>query len=202
MEFLRPRPSGITSRRRHGHQDTHAHRTRDGQARDQKENWDTGQQRPADIIMHHEALGKGPVPRSKEKNDEFVQSWLQQTQSRQSRPSAIGYGRGHERERVQLTEQSLLGTRQNNHGKRPRSLPESPPSPSGAKHVEYRFEKRARHKTRNDKYDYKALAIKKRVLDRESRKHIPRETIGGRSKNARGKSSVSSNLRTNAVARR
>jgi hypothetical protein len=202
MEFLRSHPSGTTSRRRHNHQDTHTHRTRNGQARDRKENWDTGQRRPADIIMHHGALGKGPVPRSKEKNDEFVQSWLQQTQSRQSRPSAIGYGREHERERVQLTEQSLLGTRRNNHGKRPRSLPESPPPPSGAEYVEYRFEKRARHKIRDDKYDYKALAMKKRVLDQKSRKHIPREAIGERSQVARRKSSVSSNLRTNAVARR
>ena len=202
MEFLRSHLSGTTSRRRPGHQDTHEHRTLDGQARDRKEAWDTGQRRPVDILMHHETLGKGPVPRSKEKNDEFVQSWLQQTQSRQSRPSVISYGREHERERVQFTGQSSLDTRRNNHGKRPRSLPESPPSPSGAKHVEYRFEKRSRHKTREDKYDYKARATKKRVLDQESRKHTPKEVIGGRHQNARHECSVSSNRRTNAVARR
>lgn len=152
--------------------------------------------------MHHEALGKGPVPRSKEKNDEFVQSWLQRTQPRQSRPSVIGYGRDHERERVPLTGRSSLDICRNNHGKRPRSLPGSPPSPSGAEHVEYRFEKRARHKTRDDKYDYKARATKKRVSDQESRKHTPKEVIGGRRQSARHKCSVSSSLRTNAVARR
>ena len=193
MEFLRLHSSG-TSQRRHGYQGTHERRTRDDYTRSQRETRGKRQQRPAEIITCHEALGKGPVPRSKEKNDEFVQSWLQQTQSRHSRPSVTSY----EKEPVQLTEQFWFETHGNNHRKRSRPLLESPPPPDRAKHIEYRFEKRARHKTREDKYDYKARETKKRVLDQESREHTQKEATGGKRQSSRHRCSVSSNTR-NAV---
>ena len=153
MEVLRPHPSEQTSRRRHD--TSHGHEDR-GQARQTKDYLGSHQKDPrrvTEIGTALGALGRGPVPRPREKNDEFIQSWLQQTQARHSRPPATG----REKQRPRLAERSRSRTRANRHGKRSRSLSEPPPpSPRPTVQVDYRFEKRARHRTRDDKYEYKS----------------------------------------------
>jgi hypothetical protein len=115
------------------------------------------------------ALGEGPVSRSKEKNDEFIQSWLQQTQARHTRLPETDQEKG----RLRLADQSRSKIVADRRRKRPRSPSEHPPPPpTAAEQVEYRFEKRARHRTRDDKYDYKARGTKpKRVSDQEFSEH-------------------------------
>ncbi|KAK4042070.1 hypothetical protein C8A01DRAFT_14260, partial [Parachaetomium inaequale] len=196
MEALRPRPSGTPSRRRHDYQRSRGHSARDGQAKDHKRSLQTRPRHSVEITRPLEDLGGGPVPRSKEKNDAFVQSWLQQTQARHSHLPETG----HEKGRLQPAEQRRPSERGDKHRKRPRSLSgPPPPSPRRIEEPEYRFEKRARHKTRDDKYDYKAPAGNKRVSDQGFREHGPREAAGRRSQTTKGRHSVSG-PRTNDFA--
>ena len=166
MEVLRPHPSEQTSRRRHD--SSHGHEDR-GQARrttDHHGSQHKSARRVTGVGTPLGALGRGPVPRPREKNDEFIQSWLQQTQARHSHPSATD----REKQRPRLPERSRSRTRANRHGKRSMSLSEPrPPSPKPAAQVDHRFEKRARHRTREDKYEHKARAGKKPVSDEEVR---------------------------------
>jgi hypothetical protein len=168
MEVLPSKLSGPASqRRRDSRQRGHRHHGRHSETKDHE----TGL-RTATATRHLKenyrpfgALGEGPVPRSKEKNDEFIQSWLQQTQARHARLPETDQEKG----RLRLADQSRSKTVADRHRKRPRSPSEQPPPPpTAAEQVEYRFEKRARHRTRDDKYDYKARGTKsKRVSDQE-----------------------------------
>lgn len=124
----------------------------------------TSTQHLAEVNKPLGPLGRGPVLRPREKNDAFIHSWLQETQTRHPHPLA----EDHEREAVALAEQSDFKLRANRHKRRPRPSSGPPhPSPKTTEQPEYRFEKRARHKTRNDKYECKAKAGNKRVLDEE-----------------------------------
>lgn len=161
MEVLPSQPSGpAPQRRRDRRQRRHGDYRQHGKptmTRHLKEN---------DLALR--TLGEGPVPRSKEKNDEYIQTWLQQTQARHSRLPKTD----HEKGRPQLSDQFRPRTvaDRNRSRKRSRSLSEQPlPPPKAAEQVEYRFEKRARHRTRDDKYDYKARGgtKPKRVSDQE-----------------------------------
>jgi hypothetical protein len=197
MEAHRLRASGTTSRRRHDYQRSHGHGARDGQAKDYKRSLQTRPQHSVETTRPLEDLGGGPVPRSKEKNDAFVQSWLQQTQARHSHFPETAQERG----RLQLAEQPRPSERRDKHRKRPRSL-SGPPPPSPRRIVEepeYRFEKRARHKTRHDKYDYKAPTGNTRVLDQGFREAGLREAAGTRYQTTKGRHPVSGS-RSNGFA--
>lgn len=101
---------------------------------------------------HFRTPNEGPVPRSKEKNDEFVQTWLQQTQTRHSHHSRLDCNDTPRAER----ERSHSRAEVTRYKKRLRSRSEaSPPPPRMTEQLEHRFEKRARYKTRDDKYEYK-----------------------------------------------
>ncbi|KAK4158175.1 hypothetical protein C8A00DRAFT_11028 [Chaetomidium leptoderma] len=178
MEALRSHPPGTTSRRRHDHKRSPEYRRQDIQTKHRKRSLQTSARHLAETSLPIGDLGDGPVPRSKEKNDEFIQCWLQQTQPR---PSHIPEP-DRESGRPRLAEQSRSRAHADKHRKRPRSPSEHPrPSLNAAGQVEeYRFEKRARHKTRDDKYDYKARAGNKRASGEELRKR--------RTKNASGRS--------------
>jgi hypothetical protein len=168
MEVLPSKPSGPASqKRRDSRQRGHRHYGRHGETKGPETRLQMT------MVTRHlkendrplEALGEGPVPRSKETNDEFIQSWLQQTQARHARLPETDQETG----RLRLADQPRSKTVADRHRKRPRSLSEQPPpSPTAAEQVQYRFEKRARHRTRDDKYDYKARGTKcKRVSDQE-----------------------------------
>ena len=102
---------------------------------------------------HFRTPNEGPVPRSKEKNDEFVQTWLQQTQTRHSHHSRPDRNDTPRAER----ERSHSRAEVTRYKKRSRSRSAaSPPPPRMTEQLEHRFEKRARHKTRDDKYEYKS----------------------------------------------
>ncbi|KAL2261148.1 hypothetical protein VTK26DRAFT_4644 [Humicola hyalothermophila] len=109
-------------------------------------------------------LMKGPVIRSKEKNDEFIQSWLQQTQARHSRLPVS------DELPPFVAEPTRSKADRTKHRKRSRPHSEaSPPTPKTIQQLEHRFEKRARHKTREDKYEYKPRVRQRDVVRQEGR---------------------------------
>lgn len=161
MDVTRWRPSRAASRRKRDHQSPDYGR-HDSQNKDRKINSHASAQPLANMDAPFRFLKEVPVPRSREKNDQVVQSWLQQTQARHSRLPDPDYDEG----RFEAADRSRSKPDINKHGKRPRSLSDYvPPSPKAAAPVEHRFEKRARHKTRSDKYDYKAGVGHKHVSD-------------------------------------
>jgi hypothetical protein len=187
MEALGPRLLGVTSRRGHEHQHRHEHRGRDSQTRNRGRSLQTIAHRDDTTKLSLGALGRGPTPRPKEKNDEFVQSWLQQTQPRHSHlPEPY-----HEERQLRLAEQSTSRAHADKHRKRPRPFSDPQlPSPEPAGQVEYRFEKRARHKTRLDKYDYKRRADRKHGRGEGLREYAVKGATGERSRRTEGEHSV------------
>jgi hypothetical protein len=187
MEAVRPRPLGATSRRRHEHQHRHEHRGRDSQIRNRERGLQTIGHLDDTTKPSLGTLGRGPTPRPKEKNDEFVQSWLQQTQARHSHLPEPA----REEKQLRLAERSRSRTHEDKHRKRARPLSDAePPSPEPAGQVEYRFEKRARRKTRDDKYDYKPRVDKKDVSGQGLREHAIIEARAGKARRAEAKYSV------------
>ncbi|KAK3311310.1 uncharacterized protein B0T15DRAFT_571699 [Chaetomium strumarium] len=138
--------------------------------------------RPATGEPTLEPLGEGPTIRSKGENDEYIQSWLQQTQNYPSRAPDPD----HREEWSQMLEHFRHKAHADRRRKRSRSpLVTAPASPKTAEPAEHRFEKRARHKTRDDKYDYKTPAGQKLVSSKELRERGRRGTIKVRDKETR-----------------
>ncbi|KAL2269841.1 hypothetical protein VTJ83DRAFT_2025 [Remersonia thermophila] len=99
--------------------------------------------------------------------DEFIQSWLQSTQARRSSLQEPSY----RKDDLRLAGQHRGRTQPEEKRKRPWSLSEQPsPDPATAERVEDRFEKRARHKTRDTKYDYKAQDSTRRLSNAKKQK--------------------------------
>ena len=166
MEGLRPHPSEQTSRRRHDPKHGYEDRERARRGKERKGGQQQSVRRVTGIGTPLGALGRGPVSRPQEKNEEFIQSWLQQTQARHSHPPATD----RENQQPRLADRSRSRAHASRHGKRSRSRSAPPrPSPESTAQVEYRFEKRARHRTRDDKYEYKARAGNKPTSDEEVR---------------------------------
>ncbi|KAK4128359.1 hypothetical protein N657DRAFT_667640 [Parathielavia appendiculata] len=160
MEALQSLRPPMTSRLRHSVRHSREQPEQDSQTKNRAGSLHTSGHFDEITKASLAALGRGPTPRPKEENDEFIQSWLQQMQARHSHLSRPD----HERRQLRLTEQSSARDHVGKHRKRPRPILESsPPSPEAAERVENRFEKRTRHKTRDDKYDYKPHADKKRA---------------------------------------
>lgn len=129
------------------------------------------------------------VPRSKEENHEFIQSWLQQTRSRLSR--LPGSGRDEtppQPSGVTCTKVDIGGGR-----KRARSPPEAASkSLGGIKSVQDQFEKRARYQTHVDKYDDKARVRRAKGSDYELRAHgMTEDALWGRGKDIESEHTVS-----------
>jgi hypothetical protein len=166
MEARRPHSSEQASWGRRDSGRAYKHRGQTRQAGDQRgRSPHQGTRHATEIDSTLGVLGRGPVLRPREKNDEFVQSWLQQTQARHSRLPAEGHGT----RRPRATERSHFRTLANRDRKRSRSLSEPRrPTPTPAAQVEYRFEKRARHKTRDDKYEHKVRSGKKPVRSEQA----------------------------------
>ncbi|KAK4099740.1 hypothetical protein N658DRAFT_152162 [Parathielavia hyrcaniae] len=168
MEALQSLRPATTSRRLHDFRHSREHLERESQIKNRTRSLQTSAHLDKITRAPLAALGRGPTPRPKEQNDEFIQSWLQQTQARDSHLLKID----GQRRQLQVAEQSGASDHIRKHQKRPRPVSDpSPPSPKAAERVEHRFEKRARHKTRDDKYDYKPRADKKRVSDQAHRGH-------------------------------
>lgn len=161
MEVRRSHSAKETLRRRHSFERSHRHNQEySGQAGQTKANT----QHLAEVNRSLGPLGRGPVLRPREKNDAFIHSWLQETQARHPHPLSGD----HEREAVALEGQPGFELRTNRHRRRSRPSSGLPhPSPKTTEQPGYRFEKRARHKTRTDKYECKRKAAKKRVWDEE-----------------------------------
>jgi hypothetical protein len=162
MGVSRSRPSRAAPKKAHEHQCSHDRHGQDSQTKKRNVNPHGDAQHLAKMDAPFRTLREGLVPRSREKNDEFVQSWLQQTQARDSHLSRPSRDEGLPGTAKRARPRADM----NRHGKRPRSLSnDAPPLPEVTGQVEHRFEKRARHKTRSDKYDYKARVGHKHVPD-------------------------------------
>jgi hypothetical protein len=161
MEMRRSHSAGKSLWKRH---DFGRSRRRNREDSEQANQTMTDIQHLAELNKPLGPLGRGPVPRPREKNDAFIHSWLQETQARHPHPLTAE----HEKETAALAEQSGPKLRANRHRKRSRPSPEPPRlSLKPSEQPGYRFEKRARHKTRNDKYEDKTKVVKKRVLAEE-----------------------------------
>jgi hypothetical protein len=156
MEELQWRPSRTASRRRHERRHSHDD---DGLHNQINRRRTSVKGSTRHLGMAHGPLGpleEGPALRSKHQNDEYIQSWLQQTQARSSPLPGLERHGGQPR----------AGSLAYRHGKRSRSPSEAGlPSPGTAKQAERQYEKRARRKTREDKYEYKARTGRTRVSD-------------------------------------
>lgn len=152
MEGHLSRPSGAGTRRRHERHRNHGHGESSKGIEKRRDVPQGNSRHIGQIERHPRHLDEGLIHRFKEKNDEYIQSWLQQTQTRRYRHpepdhnSSLPQSRAHwDRDMARLRHQSE--------------------SPKATRQDEYRFEKRARHKTRDDKYEYKACVGRKRVSD-------------------------------------
>lgn len=104
-------------------------------------------------------LSTGPHPPRPEEKGDFILSWLQQTQTRRDIPPESG----HRKENGRLGENYHDNVQQDKRRKRPRSLSDEwSPEPTKPAKDNRTFEKRARHKTREDKYEYKARKLTRR----------------------------------------
>lgn len=151
---------------------SHDYREQEIEARGRTRSFYPNARHLAEIEAPFRSLRQGPVPRSKEENDEFIQSWLQQTQARYSHlpePS-------QDEELPEVAEGARSKTDPGRRRKRQRSLSDDTfPVPNTVENAGQRFEKRARHKTRHDKYDYKPHVAQKRAPGWEPRGH---DTMG------------------------
>lgn len=162
MDVPRSRPSRATWTKNHKHQHSHDYSGQDSKSEKPKFKPHDNTQHFIRMDTPYGNMRENPVTRSREKNDEFVQTWLQQTQARD-----LHLPRRGQHERLPDTaNRSRSRADVSRRGKRPRpQSDDAPPSPKLAGQVEHRFEKRARHKTRSGKYDYKTRPGNKNVTD-------------------------------------
>ncbi|KAK4131922.1 hypothetical protein BT67DRAFT_386695, partial [Trichocladium antarcticum] len=126
MDVPRSRPSQTTWTKNHEHQHSHDYSGQDNKSKEPKFNPHDNTQHFIRMDTPYGTIRENPVARSREKNVEFVQTWLQQTQARD-----LHLPRRGQHERLPDTaNRSRSRADVSRHGKRPRpQSDDAPPSP-------------------------------------------------------------------------
>ncbi|KAK3694661.1 hypothetical protein B0T22DRAFT_533666, partial [Podospora appendiculata] len=150
-------------RRQHDDDDDRAQRLRNSKGEHlNPKSYDTRSRSP----LRPPKSGPGPPDLPEDGNNEFVQSWLAQTQAHRSHPQN---SRDQERPR-----RFSPPVHPEKHGEKARKRPRAPsksPSVSSEprKQVERSFERRSRYKTHEDKYNYKKKSDERKRAQTEGR---------------------------------